>query len=85
MIVWVPVPTTVGVYVTGQVAVPATVPADKLQLAAGVKVPVPLLVNETVPVGVVGEVFVSVTVAVHVVAELTATELGTHATTVVVA
>ena len=48
------------------------------------KVPVPLLVNETVPVGAVGLPDVSVTVAVHVVAELTATLAGEHATPVVV-
>lgn len=66
-------------------AVPAIVPAANVQLAAGVNPPVPLLVKATEPVGVVGEVLVSVTVAVQEVPEFTATELGTHAKAVVVA
>ena len=50
-----------------------------------VKVPVPLLVKATVPVGaLVVPVEVSVTVAVHVVGALTATEEGEQATPVVV-
>ena len=50
-----------------------------------VKVPVPLLPNETVPVGaLVVPPEVSVTVAVHVVAELTTTEDGEQLTAVVV-
>ena len=50
-----------------------------------VNVPVPLLVNPTVPVGaLVVPPDVSVTVAVHVVAELTATEAGEQLTLVVV-
>jgi len=49
-----------------------------------VNVPVPLLVKETVPVGVVGVVDVSVTVAVHVVDEPKATLGGAQDTDVVV-
>jgi hypothetical protein len=50
-----------------------------------VKVPVPLLVNETVPVGaLVVPPEVSVTVAVHVVGALTGTEAGVQLTAVVV-
>jgi hypothetical protein len=49
-------------------------------------VPVPLLLNVTVPVGVVAPVAdVSVTVAVHVVGLLTATLAGVHETLTVVA
>ena len=49
------------------------------------KVPVPLLVNETVPVGaLVVPPDVSVTVAVHVVGAFTATEAGVQLTAVVV-
>jgi hypothetical protein len=49
-----------------------------------VKVPVPLVVNATVPVGVVGPVAVSVTVAVQVVVPPTATLDGEQLTEVVV-
>ena len=50
-----------------------------------VKVPVPLLANETVPVGaLVVPPDVSVTVAVHEVAEFTTTEDGVQLTPVVV-
>lgn len=49
-----------------------------------VNVPVPLLENDTVPVGVVGVVDVSVTVAVQLVAWLIATLEGVHDTVVVV-
>jgi len=50
-----------------------------------VNVPVPLLVKLTVPVGaLVVPVEVSVTVAVHVVAEFTGTEDGVQLTAVVV-
>ena len=59
-----------------QVEVPA-VPAS-VQLAAGVNVPVELVVKLTVPVGVVGDDEVSVTVTVQVVAVLTCTEPGEH-------
>ena len=49
-----------------------------------VNVPVPLLVNATVPVGVVGVADVSVTVAVHVVDAPRATLEGVQDTDVVV-
>ena len=81
MIVCVPVPTAVGVYVTEQLAV-APVPA-RVQLAA-LKVPAPLLVKPTVPVGVVGVAEVSVTVAVQDAAWLTTTDPGVQVTAVVV-
>ena len=47
-------------------------------------VPVPLLVHETVPVGVVGLTLVSVTVAVQLVAWLMKTVVSVHETVVVV-
>ncbi len=56
-----------------------------MQLAAGLKVPAPLLVKPTEPVGVMavpGEL--SVTVAVQVDAEPTFTEAGLQATVVIV-
>jgi len=63
--------------------VPATVPADKLQLVPGkVNVPVPSVVKPTEPVGVVGEAEVSVTVAVQTEPVFTVTDAGTHVTTV---
>ena len=62
----------------------AVAPEPESVQDAGVKVPVPLFVNETVPVGVVGVPFVSVTVAVHVDGWLRATVDGTQATVVVV-
>lgn len=50
------------------------------------KLPIPLLLNATVPVGVIAPVVVvSVTVAVHVVGTLTATLVEEHETLVVVA
>ena len=55
-----------------------------MHVVAGVNDPVPLLVNVTVPVGVVGETLVSVTVAVHVVAWLRNTGFGVQLTAVVV-
>jgi len=64
--------------------VPAIAPAARVQLVAGVKVPVELLVKLTVPVGVVGDEEVSVTVTVHDVGVLTCTEAGEHWTVVVV-
>jgi hypothetical protein len=67
-------PAAVGVILTEQVA-DAPVPAS-VQVPPGVKV--------TVPVGVVGVVKVSVTVAVHDVAWAMNTVEGTHATVVVV-
>ena len=67
------------------VAVPAVAPAASVQVpAAGLKVPVLFVVKVTVPVGVVGDALVSVTVAVHVEALLSATELGVQSTVVVV-
>ena len=71
-----------GVYVTEH-DVDAPDP-ERVQLAAGVNVPVPLLEKLTVPVGLVGEALVSVTVAVHVVPWLIATGEGVQATTVLV-
>src|SRR3989442_74915 len=59
-------------------------PADRVQLVAGVNVPVPLLVKLAEPVGVVGLALVSVTVAVHVVPWLIATVEGRQETVVVV-
>jgi len=64
--------------------VPCVAPAARVQLADGVKVPVELVVKLTLPVGVVGDALVSVTVAVQVVAELSGTELGEQDTAVVV-
>jgi len=69
--------------VTLQVAVPAVALAARVQLAAGVKVPVELLANVTVPVGVITvPAEVSVTVAVQLVPWLTTTEAGVQATVV---
>ena len=68
---------------TLQVAVPAVALAARVQLAAGVKVPVELLANVTVPVGVITvPAEVSVTVAVQLVPWLTTTEAGVQATVV---
>ena len=67
-----------------QLAVPAVVPA-RVHMGAGVKVPVELVVNMTVPVGVVAPVVeVSVTVATQLVAALTWTDDGLHETVVAV-
>lgn len=63
---------------------PVVPPGESVQLGFGVKVPVPVEVNATVPVGVVGDAFVSVTVAVHEEGLFTFTELGTQLTEVVV-
>jgi hypothetical protein len=71
-------PATVGVYDTVQVAMPGPLPAARVQLADGVKLPVLFVVNVTVPVGVVGLVDLSITRAVQLVAELTNTEPGRH-------
>ncbi len=86
VIVWVPVPTTVGVYVTWHVAVAAIVPAARVQLVPGkLKVPVPLLVKLTEPPGVVApDVEISVTVPVQVVTVPTTTDPGEQLTLVVV-
>ncbi len=72
----------VGVYATLQLAVPNVVPANRVQLPALLKVPVLSLVKLTVPVGGVGVVDVSVTVAVHVVGLFTWTEPGEQETEV---
>ena len=73
-----------GVYDMLQLAVPVVVPA-RVHVGAGVKVPVELVVNMTVPVGVVAPVVeVSVTVATQLVAALTWTDDGLHETVVVV-
>jgi hypothetical protein len=66
-----------------QDAVPAVVPASVH--AVELKVPVLFVVNVTVPVGVVGDVEVSVTVAVQVTLVPTVTELEAQATEVIVA
>ncbi len=77
-------PTTVGVYVTVHVAVSAVAPGARVQLGDGVKFPVELVVKLTVPVGVVGDEDVSVTVAVQLVAEPACTEAGEQSTVVLV-
>jgi len=65
------------------VEVPATVPADRLQLVDGVKLPVLSLAKPTVPVGVVApSAELSVTVAVQTVPVLTVTDVGTQLTLV---
>jgi hypothetical protein len=61
-----------------------TAPADRVQLVPGVKSPEPLLVKDTIPVGLVAEALVSVTVAVHWEGLFTDTELGAQAKDVVV-
>jgi len=66
--------------VTEHAAVPAVDPGVKLH-GLGFIVPPE---NETVPVGVVGEVDVSVTVVVHVVCWLTTTVVGEQVMLVVV-
>src|SRR3989442_15042995 len=78
--VCVPVPPD-GVYVTEQLA---ELPVPLSVQLAGVKVPLPpLLVKETVPVGVIGvPVSVSVTLAVHVVGWPKATVDGLQRTLV---
>ena len=61
-------------------------PAARVQLAAaGVKVPVELVVKPTMPVGVVGLDDASVTVAVQLADTPTVTEPGEQRTLVVVA
>ena len=57
----------------------------RVQLPDGVKVPELFVVKETMPVGLVGVEEVSVTVAVHWAAWLTATDPGSQARTVLVA
>ena len=74
----------VPVNMTMHVAVPAVVPAESRH-GLPVKLPVtPVCESMTVPVGVVGLVEVSVTVAVQVVGASIGTELGEHVTDVVV-
>ena len=74
LIVWVPVPMTVGVYVTEHL------PALRVHVVL-LKVPVPLLVKVTVPVGVIGvpAALVSATVAVHDVTLFTTIVAGAQA------
>ncbi len=55
-----------------------------MQVLDGENVPELLLVNETVPVGAVGDDVVSVTVAAHWAAWLTAADPGSQATIVLV-
>jgi hypothetical protein len=69
--------------VTLHVAVPTVAVAAKVQLVAGVNVPVELEAKVTLPVGVIkGAGEVSVTVAVQLVPWFTTTEAGEHATLV---
>ena len=76
-------PISVGVYVTLQLA-EFTVGLPRVH-GEPAKVPVPLLVKLTVPVGALAvPAEVSVTVAVHVVAALTGTVDGEQLTAVVV-
>ena len=56
----------------------------KLQVVLGLNVPVPLLVKLTLPVGVLGVVAVSLTVAVQLVAIPVVTDAGLQLTVVVV-
>ena len=64
-------------------AVPAVALAARVQLAAGVNVPVELLAKVAVPVGVITvPAEVSVTVAVQLVPWLTTTDEGVQATVV---
>ena len=80
--VWVPAVVPEGVYVAWQVA---TAPVPVRLHGEPAKDPAPLLVNVTVPVGViVGVKSLSVTVAVHTVCMFTWTEEGTQVTLVVV-
>src|SRR2546426_12841317 len=81
--VCVPVPTAVGVYVTEQLL--ELPEPERPQFAALLKVPAPLLVKLTVPVGVVFvPTSVSVTVAVQVVGGPRTTVDGEQLTPVVV-
>jgi hypothetical protein len=70
--------------VTEQVATPVVADAASVQLVAGVKAPVELVVKVTDPVGVVGVADVSVTVAVQLVGWLTTIDEGEQETLVVV-
>ena len=63
----------------------AVAPATRVQVPlAGANVPVLFVVKPALPVGVVGDEEVSVTVAVHVVGVLTWTDPGEHVTAIVV-
>jgi len=79
--VWVPVPTALGVYVTEH---DAELPEPESVQLVELNVPLPLDVKLTVPVGVVAPGLVSVTVAVQLVDWLTATVLSVQVTVVVV-
>jgi len=75
----------VGVNWTGHDAVPTVAVAASVQGSGGKKLPGPLLVTVTIPVGVIGvPVDVSITVAVHVTVPPMLIVLGTHATLVLV-
>ena len=71
-------------YVTEQVATPVVAEAARVQLVAGVNVPVEFVVKLTEPVGVVGVADVSVTVAVQLLPWFTTTEDGEQVMEVVV-
>src|SRR5690349_15175097 len=73
---WVPVPTAVGVYVTEQLLV-LDVAGDRVQLVAGVNPPAPVVVKLTLPVGLdLVPLAVSGSVARRVGTGLTATDAG---------
>jgi len=59
-------------------------PATSVQVADGLKLPVLFVVNDTVPVGMLGLNEVSITRAVQLVGVLTVTEPGEHVTVVFV-
>jgi hypothetical protein len=67
-----------------QVAVPAVVPATRVQGEPVMLTATPVSVNATVPTGVVGLLEVSVTVALQVKAWFTTTALALQVTAVVV-
>ncbi len=71
---WLPVPTTVGVYVT-LIKQLALVPTP-ISVHVPENVPVLVLPNVTLPVGAVAFTLVSVTVAVQLVALFATTVLG---------
>ena len=75
---------TVGVYDTVHVAMFGALPALRVHVADGLKLPVLFVVKLTVPVGTVGLDEVSTTRAVHVVAVVTKTEPGEQVTLVCV-
>lgn len=79
MIKWVPVPTALGVYDAWHEE--EAPDPDRVQ-GEPVKLPAPSVVKVTVPPGVNGVAEVSVTVAVHVLEEPTATEAGRQLTEV---